>query len=63
VLDPGGECDQVVIPIPRKLPVAEGLLSPALLHLLVGMDLGIREEPYARKEKKIRTCFRKITSL
>jgi hypothetical protein len=57
MLNPGGERDQVVICIPGKLPVAERQLCPALLHLLVGVHLGIRKEPY-KKRKRIRTNYR-----
>jgi hypothetical protein len=57
ILNSGGERDQVVICIPGKLTVAERQLCPALLHLLVGVHLGVQKDPY-KKRKRIRIHYR-----
>jgi hypothetical protein len=59
MLNSGGERDQVVICVPGKLPVAERQLCPALFHLLAGVHLGVRKDPY-KKIKRTRTYYRTI---
>jgi hypothetical protein len=51
VLDPGGERNQMVIWIPGRIRVGHFLFRPAFRHLVVGMRLGVRKEPYKKKKK------------
>jgi hypothetical protein len=50
-LDSRGEGDKIVVPIPVRVHIGKFPRHPILHHLLHGVDLGVREMLYRRKEK------------